>query len=225
MTGPPAGPGIIFDVDGLLIDTEPVWRRAETEVFGELGIELTEADGAETMGVRIDEVVAHWRARRPWPGAGGPPDDHEIAGRIVDLVIAHVRERGEPQPGVAAAFAAARAVGAVALASSSPPALIDAICDRLGLSVAVRCSAVDEPWGKPAPDVYLTAARRLGVAPARCVALEDSPNGVRSALAAGMPCLAVPDPFVAADPAFARARLLTSLEEVTPDLLRSMLPR
>jgi HAD superfamily hydrolase (TIGR01509 family) len=212
--------GVIFDVDGLLIDTEPVWRAAERAVFGDLGLTLTDAELASTMGVRIEEVVAHWRQQRPWPDNG--ETDAAVAARVVARVVGHIQRQGEAQPGVAEAFAAAAEAGSVALASSSPPRLIDAVCDRLRLDVTVRCSAVDEARGKPAPDVYLRAARRLGIEPARCVALEDSPNGVRSARAAGMACIAIPDPMVAADPLFAETTVLRSLAEVTGELLRRL---
>src|SRR5581483_1428037 len=112
----------------------------------------------------------------------------------------------------------------LAIASSSPRRLIDAVCDRLGLDgIEVRCSGMDEAHGKPAPDVYLTAARRLGVAAARCLALEDSPNGVASATAAGMRCVAVPDPLLAADPRYRRADLvLRSLTELDDAALRRL---
>jgi len=124
-------------------------------------------------------------------------------------------------PGVTAAIALFERHGLrLAIASSSPLRLIDAVCDRLGLArITVRCSAMDEVRGKPAPDVYLTAARRLGVAAAACLALEDSPNGIASARSAGMRCVAVPDPLLADDPRYREADLilpsLTGLDEAT----------
>ncbi len=92
----------------------------------------------------------------------------------------------------------------LAIASSSPSRLIDAVYARLKLDIDVRCSALDEPRGKPAPDVYLAAARRLGFSPARCLAVEDSPAGVLAAKAAGRTCVAVPDPLLTGDPRPAR---------------------
>jgi mannitol-1-/sugar-/sorbitol-6-/2-deoxyglucose-6-phosphatase len=113
----------------------------------------------------------------------------------------------------------------LAIASSSPERLIDAVCARLGLDIEVRCSALDEPRGKPAPDVYLAAARRLGLSPARCLAVEDSPAGVVAAKAAGMSCLAVPDPLLAADPRYRRAdRVLPSLTLLDEAVLRTLTP-
>jgi beta-phosphoglucomutase-like phosphatase (HAD superfamily) len=128
-------------------------------------------------------------------------------------------------PGVTAAIALFERCGLrLAIASSSPLRLIDAVCDRLGLTrIEVRCSAMDEPRGKPAPDVYLAAARRLGVAAASCLALEDSPTGIASARSAGMRCIAVPDPLLAADPRYREADLvLESLTRLDAAALRRL---
>ncbi len=217
---------VILDMDGLLIDTEPVWRAAEAEVFAELGTRLTDADMLTTMGRRISEIVAEWRTRRPWPGAEtGEPDDDAIAERVIDRMVAHVDAEGEPMPGVIGAVELLQRLGlAMAIASSSPHRLIDSVCDRLRLGgIAVRCSATDEQHGKPAADVYLSAARQLGLDPAACLAIEDSPNGVVAAKAAGMRCAAVPDPHLAGDAHFARADLvLRSLADLDEAALRSL---
>jgi mannitol-1-/sugar-/sorbitol-6-/2-deoxyglucose-6-phosphatase len=211
---------VVLDMDGLLIDTEPVWRAAESAVFAGLGIPLSESDVLDSTGQPIEELIPVWRRRAPSGGFGVRLSDAEVAGLIVDRVIAHVKAEGEPMPGVAAAIARFDRYGLrLAIASSSPRRLIDAVCDRLGLSgIEVRCSAMDEARGKPAPDVYLTAARRLGIAAARCLALEDSPNGIASAKAAGMCCLAVPDPLLASDPRYRQAdlvlRSLTDLDDI-----------
>jgi HAD superfamily hydrolase (TIGR01509 family) len=216
----------ILDMDGLLIDSEPMWREAEAAVFAALGTQLSEAEMLSTMGRRVLEVVEHWRRERPWPGAEtGDPDDPTIAGRIVDLMVAGVAARGRPMPGVQEAVGLLRRSGlAIAIASSSPPRLIDAACARLGLEwIQVRCSALDEVSGKPAPDVYLTASRRLGLDPGACLAVEDSPNGVLAARAAGMRCVAVPDPHLAGDERYRVAdRVLGSLAELDVALLREL---
>ncbi len=208
---------VVLDMDGLLIDTEPVWRIAQAEVFAELGVELTEADLLESTGVRIEDVAAALA-----PGARLSPA--EVAGRVTDLVIAYVRRDGEPMPGVPEAIALfERLEFRLAIASSSSERLIDAVCARLGLDIDIRCSALNEPHGKPAPDVYLAAARRLALSPARCLAVEDAPAGVVSAKAAGMTCLAVPDPLLAGDPRYRRADLvLPSLTELDEPVLRTL---
>jgi mannitol-1-/sugar-/sorbitol-6-/2-deoxyglucose-6-phosphatase len=215
---------VVLDMDGLLIDTEPVWRTAEEEVFAELGVRLSEADLLESTGPTIDEVVRAWLPRRP-PSAGPPePGPAEVAGWITDRVADHVSRDGVPMPGVPEAIALFRRSGLrLAIASSSPGRLIDAVCARLGLDIEVRCSALDEPRGKPAPDVYLAAARRLELSPDRCLAVEDSPAGVVSATAAGMSCLAVPDPLLAGDPRYGRADLvLPSLTLLDEAVLRKL---
>jgi sugar-phosphatase len=242
---------VILDMDGLLIDTEPVWRAAEQEVFANLGIDLTEADLLDTTGVRIDEVAAVFLSRQPPPTPPIPPiplvppvppvpstpfapfapfappvpTPAAVADQITDLVIAYVARAGEPMPGVPEAIALFERSGLrLAIASSSPARLIDAVCARLNLDIEIRCSALDEANGKPAPDVYLTAARRLQLSPARCLALEDSPAGVLAAKAAGMTCVAVPDPLLSGDPRYRRADLvLSSLTELTEPLLGSLM--
>jgi beta-phosphoglucomutase-like phosphatase (HAD superfamily) len=206
---------VILDMDGLLIDTEPVWRAAQAAVFAGIGIALSESNLLDSTGRPVEELIPVWRRRSP----GVELSDDEIADRIIDQVIGYVKARGQPMPGVTAAIARFERYGLrLAIASSSPLRLIDAVCDRLGLArIAVRCSAREEVRGKPAPDVYLTAARRLGVAAAGCLALEDSPNGIASAREAGMRCVAVPDPLLAGDPRYREADLilpsLTGLDE------------
>ncbi len=211
---------VVLDMDGLLIDTEPVWRAAQSAVFAGIGVTLSERDLIDSTGQPVEELIPVWRRRSPGPDlASTELSDDEIADRIIDQVIGYVKARGQPMAGVTAAIALFERYGLrLAIASSSPLRLIDAVCDRLGLArIAVRCSAREEVRGKPAPDVYLTAARRLGVAAAACLALEDSPNGIASARSAGMRCVAVPDPLLAEDPRYREADLvlpsLTGLDE------------
>lgn len=210
---------VIFDMDGLLIDTEPIWRRAEIDIFGSLGLHLSEEQCMETMGVRVPEVVALWYRRHPWNDASV----EQVTERIIQAVIAHVEAEGEPMAGVCDALETVRRAGLpIAIASSSSIALIDAVVRRLGIAhyISVRCSAEDEAEGKPHPAVYLRAAECLNASPNRCVALEDSPNGVLAARAAGMICIAVPDRHLAGDPRFRQADIrLPTLEDFTPDFL------
>lgn len=228
-TWPPVE-AVVLDMDGLLIDTEPVWRDAGSAVFAGLGIPLSERDLLDSTGQPIEELIPIWRRRSPdgggGPGLSGAPlTDADVADLIVDQVIAHVKAEGEPMPGVTAAVARFGQCGLrLAIASSSPRRLIDAVCGRLGLDgIEVRCSARDEARGKPAPDVYLTAARRLGVAAASCLALEDSPSGVASARAAGMRCVAVPDPLLTGNPRYREADLvLRSLTDLDAAALRRL---
>jgi sugar-phosphatase len=213
---------VIFDMDGLLIDTEPIWRRVEIELFGRLGLDLTEEQLLETMGVRVSECVQRWYQQHPWSG----PSCEEVTRQIEDGVIDYVSRCGEPKPGVQQVLRLVNQAGLpIAIASSSSERLIRAVVERLriGSYIQTVCSGEQEPEGKPHPGVYLRAAQRLGVPPEDCLALEDSPNGVLSAKAAGMYCIAVPDPYVASDPRMDHADLrLDSLEELTPSLLREL---
>jgi mannitol-1-/sugar-/sorbitol-6-/2-deoxyglucose-6-phosphatase len=217
---------VVLDMDGLLIDTEPVWRAAQSAVFAGIGVTLSERDLIDSTGQPVEELIPVWRRRSPGPDlASTELSDDEIADRIIDQVIGYVKARGQPMAGVTAAIALFERYGLrLAIASSSPLRLIDAVCDRLGLArIEVRCSAREEVRGKPAPDVYLTAARRLGVAAAACLALEDSPAGIASAGSAGMRCVAVPDPLLAADPRYREADLvLESLAGLDEAALRRL---
>ncbi len=213
---------VIFDMDGLLIDSEPLWRIAEVEVLSAVGVPITEEDAKETTGVRTDEVVEHWFARYPW----ADPPQKVVEARILDRVMELVRERGRPQPGAEAALTALAGAGfPLAIASSSASEVIATVLATLGIGdyFAVVQSAEHEPYGKPHPAVYIEAARRLGVPPAACLAFEDSPNGVIAAKAAKMTCFAVPDPALAADRRFCAADLvLPSLTEFRLDLLTQL---
>jgi sugar-phosphatase len=205
---------VIFDMDGVLIDSEPFWHEAETAGFALAGLRLTREDCLQTTGLRVDAVVDHWYSRSPWPS----PSPREVEREIVERVIALVRERGELKPGVEAALSLVQSRGLrTALASSSPSAIIDTVLDRFGLRSAFEIvhSAEGEPYGKPHPGVYLHTAEQLGVRPQECLAIEDSPNGVLAAKAAGMLCLAVPEPPLRGHPWFAIAdAVVESLAEI-----------
>ena len=194
-------------MDGLLIDSEPLWRIAEIEALSAVGLPITEEDALETTGLRTDEVVELWHARYPW----ADPPKKAVEARIISRLIALVRERGEPMPGVQEALEALSAAGyPLAIASSSASEIIAATVEMLGIGAyfGVMQSAEHEPFGKPHPGVYIEAARALGVEPRLCLAFEDSPNGVIAAKAARMTCIAVPDPALAEDRRFGAADLV-----------------
>ena len=211
---------LIFDMDGILVDSEPMWRLAEREVFAGIDLELDDADCERTMGMRTDEVIDHWYRRAPWKG----PSPADVEARLVARMQTLIAERAEPMPGVERAMTIARDAGLeLALASSSPPVLIDAVLRKLGYesAFAVVRSAVDEEQGKPHPGVFLTTARLLGVDPGDCVVIEDSLAGVRSADAAGMRVIAVPPADLFDDPGYDGADIkLGSLEDLRPEMLR-----
>jgi HAD superfamily hydrolase (TIGR01509 family) len=213
---------IIFDMDGLLVDSEPLWRIAEIETLSAVGVPITEEDAVQTTGLRTDEVVELWYARYPWPD----PPRKEIEARIITRLIALVRERGELMPGVIETLQAVSGAGyPLAIASSSSSEIITAVLDTLGIAsyFQVAQSAEHEPYGKPHPGVYIEAARRLGVEPRHCLAFEDSHNGVIAAKAARMRCIAVPDPALADDHRLRAADLiLPSLAEFRLGLLEQL---
>ncbi len=205
---------LVFDMDGVLIDSEPLWRRAEIEIFATVGLELSEADCHETTGLRMDEAARYWFDRKPWKG----PSPEGIASTVVDRMVGLVLCEGECMPGARESLAAAKAAGwRIGLASSSSMRLIETVLDGFEMREAfeVICSAEQEVHGKPHPDVYLSTLRDLGLDGAECVAIEDSANGVVSALAAGMRCIAIPPPETRGDPRFEAASWrLDSLREL-----------
>jgi sugar-phosphatase len=215
---------VIFDMDGLLIDSEPLWVRAEIEVFGGAGVKLTEDDCASTKGLRVDDVVAYWHARRRFDAT--PAD---VEARLVARVVELVRSEGQALPGVDAALGAAmKNAKHLALASSSPLPIIEAALARLGLvdAFGVVQSAQREPYGKPHPGIFLRTAERLGVSPLECVVLEDSLTGVVAAKAARMGCIAVPFDHPEHDARFILAdAIVGSLAEVTGALLEELAAR
>lgn len=213
---------VIFDMDGLLIDSEPLWRIAETRAMNAIGVPMVEDDGFLTMGLRTDEVVEFWYARHPWR----EPPKREVEGAITGNVIGLIEERGEALPGAAAAVRAARSAGyRVGLASSSAMEIIEAVLNRIGLrgDFDVLQSAEHEPYGKPHPAVYIECARQLSVAPDRCLALEDSPAGVLAAKAARMTCIAIPPSELRDDPRYCIADLqLRSIEQFGVNTIESL---
>ena len=217
------GRAIVFDMDGVMIDSEPLWRRAEIACFGEVGLTLSEQDCFKTTGMRIDAVTDYWFARSPWKGA--PPN--EVAAKIIERMRSMIQADAEPIAGVHESIAAATANGwRLALASSSPMILVDAVLDRFNLQETfevVRSAEVEE-FGKPHPAVYQSAIRALALEPADCIAIEDSANGVASAVAAGLRCIAIPEHGTQDDPRFDIATWqLTQLTEL-PDALPEIAP-
>lgn len=181
----------IFDMDGLLVDSEPLWRQAEQVVFPRVGIHLTDEMCLQTMGTRVDEVVQHWFKTKPWEG----PSLKEVADEIVEAVIDLVRREGKLKEGgeYILDFCASQGLE-IALASSSSARLIEAVVDQFGIRkyFSVLQSAESEPYGKPHPGVFLTTAAKLGIEPTACLVFEDSFAGVIAAKAARMKVVAVP---------------------------------
>jgi sugar-phosphatase len=183
----------IFDMDGLLIDSEPLWQEAEKKIFSSVGLQLTTAMCEHTMGMRLDEVVLHWFGYQPWEGKSLKSIEEEILTEVARLI----RLKGTPLQGVHEVLRFCRSAGLkMAVASSSYLDLIEAVLAKLEVrdEFEVVHSAQFEPKGKPDPGIYLSTARMLGVEPCRCIAFEDSYNGLLAAKSAGMLTVAVPAP-------------------------------
>ncbi|KAB2865867.1 MAG: hexitol phosphatase HxpB [Anaerolineae bacterium] len=190
---------VIFDMDGLLIDSEPFWQEAEITTFANVGLHLTEQDCTKTMGLRLDEVVEFWYRYQSWNHYSKKEIEDAIKTRYLELV----RERGEAKTGVMETLRFMQAQNIpMAIASSSYMELIECVVERLAIGpyLTVLCSAEYEPFGKPNPSVYLSAADKLGVSRLKCLVFEDSFRGLLAAKAAEMKCVCVPDPSLAGDP-------------------------
>jgi beta-phosphoglucomutase-like phosphatase (HAD superfamily) len=214
---------VIFDMDGILIDSEPFWRKAEMDVFKTVGIQLTENMCFETMGLRVDEIINYWYRRQPWKNfvAG------QLEKNIIDAVIEQILLNGEAKAGIDKSIKYFRGKGLkTALASSSSYRIIHAVIKRLGIAEKFDCvySAEEEEYGKPHPGVYINTARKLLVEPSECIAIEDSFNGILAAKAARMRCIAIPEDFTRIDPRFIIADMtLSSLSKIGEKVWKQIL--
>ncbi|NKF52271.1 hexitol phosphatase HxpB [Shewanella sp. WXL01] len=190
---------IIFDMDGVIIDSEPAWQAAELVVFNQLGLNLSATDVEQTIGFRIDQVVDYWFQRKPWPNYNNAKTARDIASKVVEFI----ESDGKALPGIVDAIKWGREHGLkVGLATSSPNYIIDAVLSKLELTDAFDAieSAEHLALGKPHPEVYLNCANALGIKPEACVAIEDSFNGLIAATSARMQTVIIPEPRFANDP-------------------------
>ncbi|MGR3807041.1 hexitol phosphatase HxpB [Pasteurella testudinis] len=214
---------IIFDMDGILIDSEPAWEAAKFEVMQRLcGIKITKADADATVGKRVEDIAYIWCKQFNL----APEKAADIAAAMNKAVIYWIQQHGEALPGVQGALQWLQANGfKVALASSSNMQVIDTVIDTLQLRhyfISLN-SANELPYGKPHPMVYLNTAEKLGLSPLECLAIEDSVNGVIAAKAAQMEVIAIPPQELQHDPRYRIAdRQLDSLLEL-PALLHGRL--
>lgn len=182
---------VIFDMDGLLIDSEPLWKEAADELFLNYGKQLTTEQYAITTGLRTKEFLAYWFTHFNLPDAEIAAVEKKIVTNVIDLV----KQKGKPMPGVPHIinFFTERNFK-IGLATSSAPDLINVVIDLLDIRSQLKAisSAVDLAYGKPHPEVYLNCAIKLGAMPAQCICFEDSFNGMIAAKAAKMKCVIVP---------------------------------
>ena len=209
---------VIFDLDGVLVDSEQLWAAAREELVRERGGTWTAEATRAMMGMSSREWSRYMRDEL---GVDLPPET--ISADVVARLERLYRERLPLLPGAVEAVAAMHAEWPLGLASSANREIIELVLElgELGHFFAATVSSEEVPRGKPAPDVYLEAARRLGVQPERCAAVEDSTNGLRSADAAGMTVVAVPNQHF--QPEAEALQLATvvagSLDELRPSIL------
>ncbi|MCW2948840.1 MAG: family hydrolase [Actinoallomurus sp.] len=205
---------VVFDLDGVLIDSEPVWEQVRRAFVAGNGGQWQPDTQQRLMGMSTAEWAAYLSGEL---GVRLPAED--VARGVVEQMARRYEDGVPLMPGAVAAVRRLASRWPLGLASSSPRALIDVVLDRTGLASSFEATVSTEEVerGKPAPDGYLLAARRLGVDPAACAAVEDSSNGLRSADAAGMRVIAVPHPrYPPAPDALALAAFVArDLDELT----------
>jgi HAD superfamily hydrolase (TIGR01509 family) len=213
---------VVFDLDGVLVDSEQLWDAARRAVVAQAGGEWRRGATREMMGMSSPEWSAYLHDQ-----LGVALSAPEIADQVVAKMLAGYRQRLPLLPGAVEAVRALAHHWPLGLATSSNRPVIDAFLAASGLAdqFRVTVSAEEVAHGKPAPDVYVAAASMLGVDPATAAAVEDSSNGLRAAAAAGMVVVAVPNQeFPPAADALALAdTVLSSLRELTPALLQSLI--
>jgi HAD superfamily hydrolase (TIGR01509 family) len=201
---------VVFDMDGLLLDTELLWHQAETELFARHGAEFTWDDKMQVIGSSFAFTADYFARRLDLPPERGP----ELVEEMMELMHGHLREQVAGRPGAIELVERLRGHTRLGLASNSPRSMVDTALTTARLADAfdaiVTSDDVEHP--KPAPDLYLLACERLGVAPGEALALEDSPSGVAAAKAAGLTCIAVPQ-FAETDVS-AADRIIDSLEDL-----------
>ena len=203
---------VIFDIDGLLVDSEPLWNEAAAEVFRLYGVNLTEEQYKTTTGLRTKEFVQWWFSYYNI-GNGELASAEE---KIVQLVLEKIEHKGKIMPGVPYIFDFfAKRDFRIGLATSSPPALIELVVQMTGIKNYLHATSSAEGllFGKPHPQVYLNCAELLGCPPVECICFEDSFNGLISAKAARMKCVIVPHASQLKDDRWGAANLkLSSLQ-------------
>lgn len=183
---------LIFDMDGVVIDSEPLWRRAMIAGFNHAGMSFTEEDCRKTTGMRFMEVIHTWLNHFKITDV----DPVQLEKEVLDILVGLIETEGRPMPGAIEVLEYAKSVGLkVGLATSSSSRLMNAVLNKLALQHAFDAAVSAEfmSYGKPHPEVFLVCAQQLSVKPQECVVIEDSVNGVIAAKAAQMKVIAIPD--------------------------------
>jgi HAD superfamily hydrolase (TIGR01509 family) len=212
---------VIFDLDGVLIDSEPVWERVRRGLVAERGGHWAPDAQRMLMGMSTPEWARYLSEDL---GVGLPPDG--VAALVVDRMAASYREHIPLLPGAVEAVRRLAARWPLGVASSAPAVLIETVLNAASLRAffSVTMSTEQVAHGKPAPDIYLAVVGQLGCSPPDCAAVEDSSNGLRSAGAAGLRVIAIPRPQYPPDPdaLAATSLVLPSLAELTPDAVSAL---
>jgi HAD superfamily hydrolase (TIGR01509 family) len=220
----PAGACVVFDMDGVIVDSEPLWVRARKDLVRDAGGHWLPAAETAMMGISSDRWSVYMRDRLGLEAMTPAQIRTEVIGRMVALYGAEV----PLLPGAREAIEATARCWRIGVASGSDRVLLDTVLSATGLRdrFAATVAGEEVAVGKPAPLIYQEVCRRLGADPRRCLAIEDSGSGIESALAAGMSVIAVPRPgFEPADEVLARATaVLPALTRLSADLVRSVLP-
>jgi HAD superfamily hydrolase (TIGR01509 family) len=205
---------VVFDLDGVIVDSEPVWEQVRRQVVAEHGGHWLPEAQQRLMGMSTGEWARYLSQDL---GVGLPPQ--AVAATVIERMRARYRDGVPLMPGAAGAVRGLATRWPLGLASSSPPVLIDAVLDGAGLRACFVAALSTEQVnrGKPAPDIYLAVTGQLGFAPEACAAVEDSTNGLRSAAAAGLQVIAVPHPRYPPEAAALHAArlVLTGLDGLT----------
>jgi sugar-phosphatase len=183
---------VIFDMDGILIDSEPTWKIAMESAFKAVGCTLTPEDFQKTTGMRIDEVVSYWFEVAPWLNASTKEVENCIVEKMMELIL----KEGVALEGVVETLHFLKTKNIkIGLATSSYNQLIEAVLTRLSIQdfFDFTHSAEKEKFGKPHPSVYLTTAAALKCTPKRCLVIEDSLNGIIAGKAASMEVVCIPE--------------------------------
>ncbi len=212
---------VIFDMDGVIIDSEPLWRRVMIRSFTEAGIPFTENDCRITTGLRFREVAAYWFGRHHITHIPVDEFDALVVQRLSDLI----RAEGTAMRGVYKALEHLKQGGyKIAVGTSSNTAFMNTVMDALKIRhyFDVLCSAEHMAYGKPHPEVFLACAAQMGMQPKECLVIEDSVNGIVAAKAAQMRVIAIPDEESKHNPKFVLADYrMESLEDFVPQKLNT----
>ena len=183
---------VIFDMDGLLIDSEPLWEQAFKDAFEPEGVKVTTEDMLQVRGRRQLESIDYFARTYNWQGS-----HKAMEATINEDMIGQIKSMGELMPGAEQALKICRDAGLpLTIASSSSYEVIKTVLEKCGIGDFFKLvhSGTDEPYGKPHPGIFITTAKLLGIKPHDCLVFEDAPSGVIAAKAAHMTCIAVPEP-------------------------------